>query len=413
MSTLKYWLWLTARMGINSAGTLRVLDHFITPERAYYADAEEYELVQGLGAQGRNALLNRSMEEPEKILADCDRLGIRIMTIQDADYPERLRQIDVPPPLLFVRGTWFHFDEEVAIGIVGARQATEYGVRLAHKIGLEIVKGGGLVVSGIAEGIDTAAVKGALSGGGPVVSLVAGGMDRPFPRENRYLYEDVAAAGALISEYPPGMPHKGVHFPLRNRIISGLCLGVAAIECKEHSGTMTTVRQALDQNRDVFALPGNVDAPMSRGTNLLIQQGGKLILGGQDILEEYRGLFPNKLEGLVPLSAEVATARREGAAHSAAQVSAQTEKTEPQAKKRSVPVREYISAKAQQSRFTDDQITILQAMGARACTVDELVDQCQIPARRVSSALTMLQVQEVVKEQGRGHFISTVELEPI
>ena len=228
MSALRYWIWLTTRHDLGPAGVLGVLEHFITPERAYYADPEEYDFLP-LPAAAKRSLLDKGTDRAEEILADCERLGVRIMTLQDADYPGRLRQIADPPVILYIRGRSFHFDEEAAIGVVGAREATAYGTLYAERFGMELAAGGALVVSGIAEGIDCHAVKGALKGGGPVVSVLAGGVDVPFPREHRYLYEDVAAAGALISEHPPGTPHKGSHFSQRNRIISGLSLGVLCL----------------------------------------------------------------------------------------------------------------------------------------------------------------------------------------
>jgi DNA processing protein len=144
---------------------------------------------------------------------------------------------------------------------------------MAGKLGLELARQGALLVSGIAQGLDAAAIRGALKGGGPVVSVLGGGVDVVYPRENRFLYEDVAAAGALISEYPPGTGIQAGHFPVRNRIISGLSLAVVAVECRWKSGTMRTVERALDQDRDVFAVPGPADGPMSEGPNRLIQQG--------------------------------------------------------------------------------------------------------------------------------------------
>ena len=302
MATLKYWLWLTGRRGLGNAGALRVLDHFVTPERAFYADPEEYALVEDLTPAAQRALLDKDTGGAERILEDCARLDLRIMTLQDADYPERLRQLPDPPLALYIRGRTFAFDEEAAVCMVGAREATPYGIGSAGRLGLELARGGALVVSGMAQGIDTASVQGALKGGGPVVSVLGGGVDVPYPRENRWLYEDVAAAGALISEYPPGTEHRGEHFPVRNRILSGLCLGVVAVECRPHSGTMITVDRALEQNRDLFAVPGNIDAPMSQGPNLLIQQGAKLVTSGRDILEEYWDRFPAKLSPGEPLS---------------------------------------------------------------------------------------------------------------
>ncbi len=294
MSGLKYWLWLTTRQGLDAAGVLTVLDYFVTPERAYYADREEYDQLP-LAPKARSGLYSKELDSADRILGDCQRLSLRIMTLRDGDYPERLRQISAPPAVLYVRGKLFDFDEEAAIAVVGSRRPSQYGEMAAAKLGMELAAGGALVLSGIAEGLDTCALKGALKAGGPVVSVLGGGIDVPYPAVNRYLYEDVAAAGALISEYPPGTEPKGFHFPRRNRILSGLALGVLAVECKLHSGTMSTVRHAMDQDRDIFAIPGAIDAPMSEGTNWLIQQGAKLVTRGEDILEEYRSRFPGRL----------------------------------------------------------------------------------------------------------------------
>ena len=326
------------------------------------------------------------------------------MTLQDADYPERLRQLPDPPLALYIRGRTFAFDEEAAVCMVGAREATPYGIGSAGRLGLELARGGALVVSGMAQGIDTASVQGALKGGGPVVSVLGGGVDVPYPRENRWLYEDVAAAGALISEYPPGTEHRGEHFPVRNRILSGLCLGVVAVECRPHSGTMITVDWALEQNRDLFAVPGNIDAPMSQGPNLLIQQGAKLVTSGRDILEEYWDRFPAKLSPGEPLSPAAAAARLETAACPAP---APAEREEAPV----APGRERIPAAEQRDRFTDDELALIAALGGRRRSADELVEAAQIPARRVLSALTMLQVQGAVEEGPDRRFSALVELE--
>ena len=211
MSGLKYWLWLTSRKGMDPVSVLTVLDHFITPERAYYGDMEDYEGIP-IRSQALQGLMDKELDTAEHILEQCEMLGLRIMTFQDADYPVRLRQLADPPAVLYIRGKVFHFDEETAIGVVGAREPTVYGMQCAERFGYELTAGGALVVSGIAEGIDSCAIRGALKAGGPVVSVLAGGVDVPFPRENRYLYEDVAAAGALISEYPRARPTRATTF---------------------------------------------------------------------------------------------------------------------------------------------------------------------------------------------------------
>ncbi len=409
MTALHYWLWLTSRAGMDSAGALTVLDYFVTPERAFYADGEEYELIP-LRPTLRRALLDKELDGAERILADCERLGVRIQTIQDADYPQRLKQIADPPAVLYLKGREFHFDEEAAIGVVGTRKPTPYGEKWAERFGMELALGGALVVSGIAEGLDSCAIRGALKGGGPVVSVLGGGVDVPFPSRNRYLYEDVAAAGALISEYPPGTVNDGRHFPRRNRILSGLSLGVLAVECRPFGGTMSTVNHALDQDRDVFAVPGALDAPMSEGTNRLIQQGAKLVTCGRDILEEYWDWFPRKLSDAAPLTPEAAEARlRDGNVRR--EEKAEHTPATSQASEPTHPGREKIPRGEQRNRFTDDELALLAALGEKDCSADQLVELTQIPARRVLSALTMLQIQGVVEEGPGKRFSALAELE--
>lgn len=406
MSGLKYWLWLTTRKGLDAAGVLTVLDYFVTPERAYYADREEYDQLP-LPPSARAGLCGKELDRADRILADCQRLSLRIMTLRDGDYPERLRQIGTPPAVLYIRGKLFDFDEEAAVAVVGSRKPSQYGEMAAAKLGMELASGGALVLSGIAEGLDTCAIKGALKAGGLVVSVLGGGIDIHYPAENRYLYEDVAAAGALISEYPPGTEHKGYHFPRRNRILSGLALGVLAVECTRYSGTMSTVRHAMDQDRDIFAIPGAINAPMSEGTNWLIQQGAKLVTRGEDILEEYRSRFPGRLGRRALFSPSAAQERLEDVEREAAAASVRQE--QPAQKPR--PTLELVPRSEQAGRFTDDQLAILRALGEGSRSADELVEQTGIPARRILSALTMLQVERVVEESAGRRFSALLRLE--
>lgn len=401
---LKDWIWLTTRKGLGSRGVMQVLEFFGTPERAFYADPEQYDQISGLSALARSSLRDKGQEGTDRILGDCDRLGVRIMTLNDGNYPERLREIADPPAVLYIRGGLFRFDQEAVIGIVGAREPSPYGEKVAAQLGLDLARNGVLLVSGIAQGIDSIALKGALQGGGRVVSVLGGGVDVPYPWQNRYLYEDVAAAGALISEYPPGTPPIGEHFPVRNRIISGLALGVVAVECARRSGTMKTVEHAMEQDRDVFAIPGNIDAPMSEGPNWLLRQGARPVTCAQDILEEYLDRFPQQLSKAAPLSPEAARQRLE-------QVRAREQTPEPAAK--AEQEREVVPRERQKSRFTDDQLSILHVLGEKGkqYTADELVERTQIPARRVLSALTMLQVDGAVQEHPGRRFSSLVILE--
>ena len=401
MSNLKHWIWLTQRRGLAGQAAVRVLERFGSPEQAYAADRGAYEAMGGLSAETVRSLSDKSLDGADRILGDCDRLGIRLLTFQDATYPERLAAIHQPPMVLYWKGKQIPFDEEVAIAVVGARQATPYGVETASRLSGELTRRGALVVSGMAEGIDAAAVRGALKAGGPVVSVVAGGLDRVYPAIHRELYEDVAAVGALFSEYPPGTAHKGEHFPVRNRILSGLSVGVVAVESKRASGTLRTVGHALDQNREVFAVPGPVNAPMSEGTNRLIQTGAaKLILSAGDVLCEFEQRFPGKLRRTDPLP-RPEEGRRPAPPRAGAP-----------GKKEAAPEEkvEYLRWADCKDRLTDDQRELLLALEGGPLRADDLVERTQIPARRVLSALTLLQVDGLVSEGDGRRFLAAVKL---
>ena len=394
MATLKYWLWLTGRAGMSAPRTVRLLEQFGTPENVYFADPGAYEaLPSGL----RRSLEDKSLGEAEEVLERCDRLGISLLTFQDAHYPDCLKNIPDPPAVLYYKGKLPDFDRELTIGMVGARECTEYGKTTAARLGLELARAGAVSVSGIAQGIDSHALKGALAGGGTVVSVLAGGIDIKYPWESRFLYDDVAAAGALLSEYPPGTPYRGKQFPVRNRIISGLSDGVIAVEGREKGGTMITMDLALEQNRDTFAVPGPADAPMSAGTNRLIKLGwAKLVTCAADVLTEYEGRRP--LRRPLPMDAEEGEQRLETALRSARETAPSGE---PEAKKvvDKTEIRAYIDWKSARELFTDDERDILLALAEKEKLADEIIEATQIPARRVLSALTVLQVRGYVQER--------------
>ena len=209
----------------------------------------------------------------------------------DAAYPGRLKNIYDPPALLYCKGRLPLLDDLLCVAVVGTRDCTPYGVACAEKLGFGLASGGAAVVSGLAKGIDAAAIRGALRAGGVTVGVVGNGLDVYYPYESRYLYEDVASAGILLSEYPPGTEPASGHFPVRNRIISGLSLAALVVEAPEKSGALITAATALEQGRDVFAVPGPIDAPASVGCNRLIRDGAGLVSDASDILREYEGRF--------------------------------------------------------------------------------------------------------------------------
>ena len=400
---ISYLLWLSTRKGIAPGVATRLLEHFGTAEAVYYADQEECALLQ-LGEQLQASLADKSMDGVEQILERCDRQGISLLSCQDGAYPERLRQLYDYPLVLYVKGRLFRFDEELAIAMVGARKCTPYGVTVAGRMGMELARGGALVISGLAQGIDAAALRGALQGGGPVVSVLAGGVDVIYPKENQWLYQDVAAAGAILSENPPGTRPEGWRFPLRNRIISGLSVGVVAVEAAENrSGTLITARAALEQDRDVFAVPGPADAPMSGGTNLLIARGeAKLVRSAWDVLSEYRTRFPRKLRQVAPLCEEEAGRRLETSGECQSPTAGD---------RRDVPPSRPLRSREDWERMGNEQREIFSLLQTHKLTADEIVGRSEIPARRVNSALTFLQAWGYIEELPGRRFTAAVRFD--
>ncbi len=210
-----------------------------------------------------------------------------VLTPADERYPPDLRMIPDPPTRLFVRGS---LPDPPMLAVVGSRRATPYGLRVAHWLASELAHCGIVVVSGLARGIDAAAHRGALAASGPTVAVLATGLDRIYPPEHRDLADAIAGQGALLTEAPEGTEPLPGRFPVRNRIISGLCLGVVVVEAAERSGALITARLALEQGREVFAVPGSIENPLTMGTHRLIQDGAKLVHAVDDILEEFRHL---------------------------------------------------------------------------------------------------------------------------
>ena len=391
MSALKYWVWLAECRGVSNQAVLALLRHFGSPEDVFYADTGEILLTEGITREQAKALEDHKLDKADKILADCQRLGLRILTIQDAEYPGRLQNIYDPPCLLYVKGRLPAIDETAAVAVVGTRDCTPYGVACAEKLGYGLASGGAVVVSGLAKGIDAAASRGALRAGGVTVGVVGNGLDVHYPYESRYLYEDIAAAGALLSEYPPGTEPAGNHFPARNRIISGLSLATLVVEAPERSGALITAETALEQGRDVFAVPGPIDAPASVGCNRLIRDGAGLVSDAWDILREYAGRFPEKL-------------KQDEAREQPAVLGYQArQKAEP----KPVPP----SLDLNKSSLTDDQLNLLRAMSdEEPALVDDLIEQTGIPTRRVLSALTLLEMEQLVTQHSGKRYTRAVTL---
>lgn len=398
MASLRYWLWLSALRGVSNLQKLSLLEHFCEPDAVYYGEREEYLLVDGMTRGAAEALEQKSLDEAERIWGECDRLGLRILTIRDAEYPDRLRNIYDPPIVLYVRGRLPRFDEEVAIAMVGTRSASPASLAATERLAFQLADLGAVVVSGLAKGGDAAAHRGALRAGGLTAAVIGGGHDIVYPKENWGLYEDIGARGAILSEYPPGTPHDGRHFPVRNRIISGLCLATVVSEVPERSGTLITAARALDQGRDVFALPGPAEDPDCRGSNHLIRDGAGLVTDAWDILSHYAAQYPHRIRALRSAEPKIF-----GQSDAQCAPSAEKQQEEAPALPILIPTAE--------SGLTDDQIRIVKVLNGRTMQVDDIIDETQIPARRVLSALTVLEIDQIVTQESGKRFSLAVTLQ--
>ncbi len=295
---LLYWIWLATRTGMGDKTKLALLEHFGGPETIYFAPEPELEGL--LSPAGVESMMDKDLSPCEAIVKACRAKKITIVTLQDAAYPRRLKNIPDPPPVLYCRGSLPDLGASAVIGVVGTREASAYGLSCAGQLGYQLASGGGIVVSGMASGIDSAAMRGALSAGGCVVGVLGCGADVVYPAFNRPLYADTERHGCLLTEFPPGTPPLGKNFPRRNRIISGLSCGVLVVEAPQKSGALITAKLALDQGRDVFVVPANIDLETARGSNGLLREGAIPASSGWDILSEYAAQFPLRREGTEP-----------------------------------------------------------------------------------------------------------------
>ena len=297
----RYWLALNAISGLGGAGQKALIDAFQSPRHVFSADFSSLCAVPGIGKTiARRICSHRNWDRQEKEFEFCRRQGIDMLTWLDSRYPQALRHIFDPPTLLFCKGMLQ--EAEKCIAVVGSRMASPYGIYITEKLCRDLTYNGITIVSGLARGIDSAAHRGALSAKGRTIAVLGSGLDNVYPPENLSLSRNIADQGALLTEYPPGTTPKPMHFPARNRIISGISLGVLVVEAGEKSGSLITARLALEQGREVFAVPGAIDSPGSTGPHRLLKEGAKLVESVDDILEELQpGLERQTVHAVAPV----------------------------------------------------------------------------------------------------------------
>jgi DNA processing protein len=285
MNDLKYWVPFHQVSGLGPATFAKIEARFGDLETAWNAPLADLAAAGVPRKVAGETERFRDENEPDEIMGGLDALGITALHLRHPDYPSQLAETPAAPSVVYVKGEMLAADER-AIAVVGSRDATPYGLEMTRRISYDLARAGVTVVSGLARGIDTAAHRAALEAGGRTMAVLGSGLDRVYPQRNIPMAEKIIENGALFTEYPPGVSALPQHFPRRNRVISGLCHGVLVVEAAFKSGAMLTVNWALEQNRDVFAVPGSALSEKSKGTNWLIQQGAKLTTAADDILEE-------------------------------------------------------------------------------------------------------------------------------
>ena len=408
---LIHWIWLAERRDVSNRVKAEVLQHFRDPEDIYFAGADGYDHLDCLDEAGKQSLRDKDLKKARKILEDCTRLNIHVLTYRDAAYPGRLRNIPDPPMVLYYKGNLPDFDGSPLIGIVGTRKASAYGLGVAKRMGYQIAKCGGIVVSGAAEGIDTASMQAALTADAPVVGVLGCGADIIYPPFNRALYRDTERYGCLLTEFPPGTPPYGRNFPIRNRIISGLSCGVLVVEAPDPSGALITARNAADQGRDVFAVPGNLDVPTCEGSNRLIREGAILVTSGWDVISEYEAMYPDKIhredaparQAGYPDEVEKTSGRAEGKRKpDPGKTGSMRGKTQPGEENDKKVVDNgaappYSDVNKPKPALSAAEQSIMDALGQEPRLVDDVIAETGLGTGKVLSLLTILEIRGLVK----------------
>jgi len=356
MNIREYWLGLHLVPGLGSVSQQRLLQAFGSPENIFRVSEHELSKVENIGSKKAHMIkifdIRSSVERELKLMS---RKEINYITRDDTDYPNHLKNIFDAPNVLYIRGKWTAKDN-YSISIVGSRKASLYGKVAAQRLAKDLAKEGITIISGMARGIDTIAHKGALSGKGRTVAVLGSGLDVIYPPENKNLMSKICQQGAVFSEFPLGTKPLRQNFPMRNRIIAGLSLGTVVIEAGIKSGALITAYQALDQGKEIFAVPGNINSLTSKGTNCLIKKGAKLVESITDIIEELQ----SKLKPLINISN---------------------------------PIKE----KKEEIRTIAEDI-LLQHLSFEPQHIDALVAKSGISAQKISSILLQLEVDEIVKQ---------------
>ena len=406
MSELQYWVWLSERLSVRPKRKLELLEAFGDVRQLYFALEDDYRsMLPSLTPGELRDLSDKDLAGANRSLEKLEMNYLSMITIRDAAYPERLRQIYDPPVVLYLRGRMPRLDDRASVAVVGTRKASVYGLQMADRLGREIAACGGVLISGLTDGIDAEAARGALREDGVCIGVLGGPIDAPFAK---YLQRDVARLGAVVSEFAPGSQIGRVGFRMRNRVTAGLSLAAVVVEAPERSGALLFASDALEQNREVCAVPGSVLSVNSEGTNQLLKEGARPVTCGWDVLEEYQILFPDTLKQAKP--------GKQAPPQKPMDLPRETGEDFLQLRE---PIRQkvidkekdaaYIDLQQQLEGLSEQQLKIVAALSEPHKHVDDIIRDSGLPAPTVLSELTMMQIQGFVKQEPGKRFSLNVQ----
>lgn len=420
--SLSHWVWLT--LNVEDAGlAVKLIEAFGKPERVYTADFPAL-MRTGLLRQNQAERLcaARPLDAADAVLRRCTELGVQILTLRDAAYPERLRNIPDPPLLLYALGTLPHLDDLVCVCIVGTRHTTPHAAQIAVRFSSALAQAGVCVISGMASGIDSAAHTGALSVGAATVAVFGNGVDICYPSENRPLMERILAHGCILSEYPPGRAPDKYTFPRRNRILAGLSCGTLVVSAPIRSGSLITARIANEYGRDVFIVPGDIDDAAFKGSNEFLKSGAMPVTSPDDILSLYRSQYRDRLgrrnDVAVPPERKQADPQIAAALQPTGEITRSAEPQRPAEPPR--PVEPYHTPKRETVRVPDpapgqqrnlyadldeQQMQILQAIREDLTVPDYIIGRTGLPVTYVLQTLTQFELKGICKRIPGGRYI--------
>ncbi len=409
-------IWLSLACGAGSAvPDILFAKYGYNTEAIWRAEASELAALPGIDEKNLAALKNKNVDTAKSIYEYCLRNNIGLLPITSSLYPKRLRSVRRAPVMLYYRGTLPDIDAMVLIATVGTRSMTDYGSRTAYTLCYDLARGGAIVVSGMAKGVDSVCLRAALDAGAHTIAILGCGIDRCYPTENRDLMNEIILNGTVMTEFAPGTPPTGSNFPIRNRIISGMSQGTLVIEADQKSGAMITAHTALMQGKDIFALPGKVGEKNSRGTNTLIKDGAKIVTDADEILVEYQHLYPHIRLGqlhhgnnsyaprsLKPRQKSPMPPKTEEPApfdddFFASRVS--KKKNDPKLEKKPAPNTPDLSA------LPEDQRKLYAELEAAGRTADELASAFGMPVGDIMAALTLLEIGGYIKALPGGMYV--------